>query len=95
MLFKVGTYDDHIFVRLAVGHNVGIPLADIVLSGKDDIEREFGGSVVGKGKMGRPNLVARREGGRSAPGKWEEDFQWYVATIRKLKTIMEPRLFGS
>ena len=79
-------------MRLAGRGEVLHDAIDAALKDKVSIERAFGGNVFGTGKLERPNISPTTEAPDKTSGDLEEVFRWYVATIRKLKEILEPRL---
>ncbi len=92
--FKVGGYTDHdhVFTRL-IGHREFVDqIVESLMKEKEAIEGEYGGTVFRKGKVGRDVIQVNRPGAIAEKDKWDEDFRWYVSTIRKLTNILGDRI---
>jgi hypothetical protein len=99
--FKVGGYDDadHVFVRLSGRRDVRQRVLSSIHSEQIAIEKEFGGKLFRRGDKAQSTdedaphgLQTDRSGSIKAIDDWENQFAWYVKTIRKLKDVLGPRI---
>ena len=72
--------------------DANVPVVEKLLGEKLDIEREFGGSIFGRGKMARPMILVERTGTIKLCKNTEDDFAWFVETIRKLTKVLGNRI---